>query len=160
MAMPAMGTPMSPMGSMAPSPTGGTMPGQGMPQPPMPMPMPSQPSAGGPTSPMNIQSMLSPRQQPGQSPAGPGMGGGAGGGSGPGGPTRVPPVPLPQWGDSAGTPGTMPGMQPGASADLGPVGPGTGPASGIQGLGGEGAGQADPHSPLVFLKLLKALGQV
>lgn len=145
------------------------MPGGGGAQPnplgaqfPPPMQAPLQPTAGGPTSPMNIQAML--KAKLADLPAG-GAGGGMGGPT-PGGPTapaaQAPVrVPLPQWGDSAGSPMHDPtgGSGTGMGTGMG-MPPEGGAAPDPQGGGDGGGGGATGAPSLIMLRLMRAMGQL
>lgn len=127
-----------PRPAMTGAPTGNANPNamNGIPMAPPPI----DPSAGGPTSPFNIDQMLKTNQ------------GNAGGstnaqpGSGPQQPVRR--TSMPPWGDSQGKPTMDAGT--GASAD---------PTMG--GAAPTGVDANDPsQGPLVMLRLLKAMGKV
>lgn len=146
-AMPGIGGP-----SNNPGTPGGPGPQDGMSGMPM-APPPLQPQGGGPTSPLNIGSMLDPAQQ---MPGAPGGGGGA--------PERTP---LPPWGDSQGAPGVHgappDGLPGGAthSTGYGDVDAGAPDHQGTPQPAAGAGGMSHAGSPsLVMVRLLKALGQI
>lgn len=151
---------MPPRPGMTGAPANNGMPGGGQPQDgmsglPMPPP-PIQPEAGGPTSPMNIGSMLTPQQSMGM----PG-----------GGQPQSPRTPLPPWGEPAGMPqpggfgvpdGTD-GMPGGGSGGGNPHGDVNAGPPGSQGNAYMAQGDSPSHagSPsMVMIRMLKAMGQL
>lgn len=125
---PGMGGNMAPRRApMTMAPAGGNKP----PAPVQPPPPPIQPNAGGPTSPMNIGSMLHAQMGNEGNPAG---------GMAPQGPP--PREPLPPWGSSQGDPMAM---TPDAQADGGQV---------------DSLNTDQSMSPLVHLRMLKAMGRI
>lgn len=133
--------PMMPRPPMTGAPTGNANPNAQNGSPMIPQaPPPIQPTAGGPTSPFNIQKMLQTNM------------GNAGGMSGPSSdpmsaiaaqPVRR--APMPSW----GAPG-----QAGSSA-------GTDTMNAPPGAGAMGGKMGDPsQGPLVMLRMLKAMGQI
>lgn len=132
-----MRIPMRPGMTGAPSGPGVGTPGTGMGPVPAVPPPPIQPNAGGPTSPMNIGSML------GTQAGGPGTPGTPGGnmGQAPMAPTSASvSVPLPPWGDSTGVPGT--------------------PLQGVDSQGQPDDSNTPSSSSVLMLKLLKQLGHI
>lgn len=123
------------------------MPGGGA----LPLPLGgTPPNAGGPTSPLNIQSMLSPQQ-----PA-----------PGPGGASAPPPVgTMPPWADQ-GTPPSAPKRVPvDFGIGMGPTGPDTEmPMAGGPMMPGNGVVPGAPHSntmnPSIMARLLAQMGKV
>lgn len=145
------GGPRIPRPPMTGAPTGNANPAaqNGIPMAPPPIDL----SAGGPTSPFNIDAMLKTNQgaaagQPGQ--PGPGPGGPQGM---PGQPTRR--APLMPWGSSQGTPAAPATPAAGEGGAPSPMGGGPGAMP-----GGAGAQNDPSQGPLVMLRLLKAMGQV
>lgn len=129
-----------------PGPQAGAMGGaMGGPVPLPGQPAPSQPTAGGPLSPMNVQGsgmLTAPGAQPSglrPSPA---------------------PTPLPPWGSQPSTTG-MPGTSAGQQGGQLPQGP----DQDVQDLMGPNAKPANANasesmSPMVMLRMLKAMGRI
>lgn len=141
------GGPMQPRPPMTGAPAGNANPQaqNGSPMQPPAVPPPIEPTAGGPTSPFNIQSMLQTnRGNAGGMSAGP---------MGPQQPTRR--APLTPWGDSQGKPA---GTMSNTGDDLGHPADQNGPGMNAM---QQGTDATDPSkSPLVMLRLMKALGKI
>lgn len=137
------GGPRMPRPPMTGAPAGNANPNamNGIPMAPPPV----QPTAGGPTSPFNIQSMLQTNR------GNAGGGGAAPGGADPQAPQRRPLMP---WGNSHG--------EPAGGGDQGQAPMAFGGAEGASpGMGAPNGGMDDPtKGPLVMLRLMKAMGQL
>lgn len=155
MPMPRMGGGMPARPGMIGAP--GNNPAPGMPGPEsgamggamgMQVPPPIQPTGGGPTSPMNIGSMLQPDQTMGQ----PGQPGG-----------QTPRTPLPPYGDSQGTPPFtgMADSSPAGVGQYGDVDAGPADAQGNSYMSGQKGSEIHAGSPsLVMLRMMHALGKL